>query len=250
MKRRFVFQKDKFLRLSVVQQHKKCAEFLQAILQGKKELLDHYKELISWMHLPEPLYDDKSLSDQLFKHKTACNMASPESSHIHVTHLDKHEAEPHLPICIYLDGLRSMHNIGSIIRTTEAMRLGSLYFSPNMTVPDPSQLQKSAMGTQNWVSYERAESLAKLPKPLIVLETITESTPYYDFTFPDVFTLAVGNEEYGCSDELLAKADAYIHIPLFGRKNSLNVAVAFAIVAAEIRRKHTTTRRRYDNSKL
>lgn len=202
------------------------------------------------MQLPSPLYDDKSLSDQLFKHKTACNMSSSESSHIHVTHLDKQEAEPHLPICIYLDGLRSMHNIGSIIRTTEAMRTGSLYFSPNMTVPAPIKLQKSAMGTQNWVTYQQIDSFAKLPKPLIVLETVTDSTPYYDFTFPETFTLAVGNEEYGCSDELLSKADACIHIPLFGRKNSLNVAVAFAIIAAEIRRKHTTTRRRYDNPKL
>lgn len=68
------------------------------------------------------------------------------------------------------------------------------------------------------------------------METAAEAIPITDFEFPETFTLVIGNEEYGCSDAILAQADYVIKIPLRGRKNSLNVANAFAIAAAEISR--------------
>lgn len=231
MKRSFLFQKSKFLKLTRTQQHKKCAEFLQAILQGASVLIEQYQELLSWMQLTYSSFDVKSLSDQLLQHKTKAGMSSGESGHIHVTRQDAPAACDYLPISIYLENLRSLHNIGSIMRTTEALRLGTLCFPSEI---DTSKLKKSAMGAENWVLHKRVGSLSELARPLIVLETIPESTPYYDFDFPDTFTLALGNEEYGCSDALLREADTFIHIPLYGRKNSLNVAVAYAIVASDI----------------
>jgi tRNA G18 (ribose-2'-O)-methylase SpoU len=60
--------------------------------------------------------------------------------------------------------------------------------------------------------------------------------PLSDFIFPASFTLILGNEEYGISNESLKLADYIVEIPLFGAKNSLNVACAFAIAASQIRR--------------
>lgn len=234
MKRTFTFQKNKFLKLSKTQQHKKCAEFLQAHLSGQNGLLKEYQELLSWMQISYPSFDVKSLSDQLFEHKKKANMSTAESGLIQVSKQDKDAGHDYLPIWIYLENLRSFHNIGSIMRTCEALRLGSILFATEI---DKSKLSKSAMGTENWVTYSQIGSLSELKRPLIVLETIPTSIPYYDFTYPESFTLALGNEEYGCSDVLLKEADAYIHIPTYGRKNSLNVAVAFAIVASDIVRK-------------
>ena len=60
----------------------------------------------------------------------------------------------------------------------------------------------------------------------------------YDFTFPEKFTLILGNEEYGLSDEWLNQCDQIVTIPMWGFKNSLNVASAYAIAAYEIRKQH------------
>ncbi|MCE2983540.1 MAG: TrmH family RNA methyltransferase, partial [Parachlamydia sp.] len=87
-----------------------------------------------------------------------------------------------------------------------------------------------------WVSCFKEIPLSQLKKPIIALETATGAHNLYDFSFPSSFTLVVGNEEYGCSDETLHLADEWVEIPLRGRKNSLNVANAFAIAAGEIAR--------------
>ena len=147
---------------------------------------------------------------------------------------DKTSAQPSLPIAIYLDQIRSAHNVGSIIRTVEAFSLGTLYFSASTPFITHKQVQDTAMGSAAWVSCHRNIPLDSLPKPLIALETSEEAASLYDFIFPSTFTLVLGNEEYGCSEETLKAADIILEIPLRGRKNSLNVANAFAIVASEI----------------
>jgi tRNA G18 (ribose-2'-O)-methylase SpoU len=147
---------------------------------------------------------------------------------------DRSTGEEIWPIAIYLDHLRSAHNVGSIIRTVEALALGSLYFSPKTPFITHKQVQDTAMGSIQWTSCYQEMDLSKLPRPIIVLETCQEALSLYDFIFPSSFTLVVGNEEYGCSDETLKSADFLVEIPLRGHKNSLNVANAFAMVAGEI----------------
>ena len=62
-------------------------------------------------------------------------------------------------------------------------------------------------------------------------------TVNFPFNYYSIFTLILGNEEYGISDKVLKEVDFLIKIPMMGRKNSLNIANAFAIAAYEIRRK-------------
>ena len=90
------------------------------------------------------------------------------------------------------------------------------------------------MGSYRYVKCTKVANISDLPKPLILLETCENAVPLKTFHFPKKFTLVVGNEEHGCSQELLKAADNIVKIPLRGRKNSLNVANAFAIAAAEI----------------
>jgi tRNA G18 (ribose-2'-O)-methylase SpoU len=144
-----------------------------------------------------------------------------------------------LKTSIYLDNIRSAHNVGSIIRTTEAFSLGTLHFSDKTPYIDNKQVKDTAMGTQGWVECRSNMLLKDLPRPIIILETAHNAIPIHDFIFPDQFTLVVGNEEYGCSDESIQLADIALEIPLVGKKNSLNVANAFAIAAYEIRKQRT-----------
>jgi tRNA G18 (ribose-2'-O)-methylase SpoU len=153
----------------------------------------------------------------------------------HIKKKDRPSAgEEPWPLAVYLDHIRSAHNVGSILRTVEAFSLGKVYFSSDTPYIDHSQVQKASMGTFDQVPCFRDSSVADLPKPVIALETSEDAISLYEFLFPGKFSLVIGNEEYGCSDEVLRKADYLVEIPLRGRKNSLNVANAFAIAAAEI----------------
>ncbi|MBP9841544.1 MAG: TrmH family RNA methyltransferase [Simkaniaceae bacterium] len=159
---------------------------------------------------------------------------SVKEHHLLVTTRDRLSHEPFLPLYIYLDHLRSAHNVGSIIRTTEALRLGTVVFSnqtPNLT---NKKVRDTAMGAHENLPTKECP-LIDLPRPFIGLETVQGAHSIYDFPFPKSFTLIVGNEEFGISKEVLAECDHLVTIPLVGCKNSLNVACAYAIAAGMIR---------------
>lgn len=143
---------------------------------------------------------------------------------------------PFGPIAIYLDHVRSAYNVGSILRTCEALRLGTIHFSPNTPTIEDEKVARTALGADKIVPTVANASLDSLPRPFIALDTSDHAIALNDFIFPSKFTLILGNEELGISPETLAQADDLIEIPMYGAKNSLNVACAFAIAGAEIRR--------------
>lgn len=242
------FTKTKFHSLPEERQHKILAKLLNALyrflLEKKpfgpsKTLYELYscwtqkKTSIDWTCT-------QSLSDAYHFHLNLAGIGVSEGSSLpHVEHFDKSFAEAPWPIHVYLDNLRSAHNVGSILRTVESFGLKRTFFSKQTPWVTNQQVQKTSCNAFLFVDCRQIESREDLPKPLIALETAIEATPLYEFVFPESFTLAVGNEEYGCSKETLKIADAIIKIPLRGRKNSLNVANAFAITASEILRQRT-----------
>lgn len=127
------------------------------------------------------------------------------------------------------------------MRTMEAFALGTLYLATGTAGVECKQVKDASMGTWEWIEWQRVASIDEVKSPIFALETSTEALPLTEFIFPQAFTLVLGNEEYGCSQASLQKADAIIEIPLRGKKNSLNVANAFCCVAAEIARQHTKT---------
>lgn len=232
------FTKRKFLSLSLEQQHKKCAEVLRDYYcHDSEEHFKNYQEIMTWMGIDSMDHSDqKEISDRYHEHLKNANVQLKE--HHFLPHIRKNDrdtpiAEP-WPIAIYLDNLRSAHNVGSILRTTEAFSLGTVYCSLNTPFIDNPKVQKTSMGTFPYVQCNLKKDVSSLPKPIIAMETSPNALSIHEFLFPDSFTLVVGNEEYGCSDSVLRETDYLIEIPLRGRKNSLNVANAFAIAAAEI----------------
>lgn len=239
------FAKHKFLALPAPQQHKKCCELLKRIYDLPTsqfpEEIAYYNNLQQWLNLC-PLSSDvsrKVISDRFHWHLVRTHQGLKEHRLLPpILCKDKQEGIAPLPIAIYLDHIRSAYNVGSIMRSVEAMRVGSLYFSDDMASADHKQVKDAAMGCEQWVSSHSGVGLEVLPKPIICLETSSEAISLYDFIFPPSFTLVIGNEEYGCSDTSLKLADHLVSIPMHGRKNSLNVANAFAIAASEIRRQY------------
>ncbi len=231
-----LLQKNKFLTLPEKAKHKYAALLIKNAYGDESQFI-HYKEVEKWLSLPEIHYSKETLSDRYHEHLRIATLSLKEHSFLpNISHLDHLSSESFLPIDIYLDNLRSAHNVGSIIRSTEAFRLGEIHFSEKTPFIDHNKITKSSMGAEQFVTCHKKSPLSSLRRPLIALETHSEATSLYDFTFPESFSLLLGNEEYGLSESALKASDVIIKIPLVGSKNSLNVASAFSIVASEIRR--------------
>lgn len=239
------FTEKKFLSLPIERQHKKCAELLKHLYErliNQDPTLpewDQYQLLLQWMNdFPLISCQIEEVANRYHQHLQQAGQRKKEHHLLPcVRKGDRTEPiEPSWPIVVYLDQLRSAHNVGSILRTIEALGLGKAYFSPGTPFITHKQVKDTSMGADKWVECEQGTLLDTLPSPLIALETSDEAISLDDFIFPPCFTLIIGNEEYGCSEAVLRQADYLIEIPLRGRKNSLNVANAFAIVAGEIRR--------------
>lgn len=232
------WSKEKFLSLPQRQQHKIASELIREIYEGKSDLCPLYNTMCLWLAmLPLTDFSYETLSNRFHEHLRLGSVSWQEHNLL-IRKTDRESFAPQLPIAVYLDNLRSAFNVGSILRTAEAFRLGSVLFSKATPFIDNPKVQKTSMGTYDKVECCIIEDIKKLPRPLIGLETCELALSVHHFNFPKSFTLALGNEEYGLSRHILDELDIVVQIPLVGSKNSLNVAAAFAITAAAIRSKN------------
>jgi tRNA G18 (ribose-2'-O)-methylase SpoU len=236
-----MFTKHKFIKLDFKLQHKKCAEVVRSLYEEPVPNLEYYNSLLSWMKmLPFLSTDRKELADRYHYHLREAGLSLKEHNLLpHIRTGDRIAKKEFPEVAIYLDNIRSAYNVGSILRTTEALRIGQVHFGGNTPFIDNEKVIRTAMGAAELVPSFRRTALGSLPRPIIALDTSDEAIPVHSFIFPPVFTLILGNEEYGISKEALSHADYLIEVPMLGAKNSINVACAFAIAASEIRRQLT-----------
>mmetsp|Transcript_13390 Transcript_13390/g.42317 ORF Transcript_13390/g.42317 Transcript_13390/m.42317 type:complete len:288 (+) Transcript_13390:72-935(+) len=149
-----------------------------------------------------------------------------------------------LPLDVVLDGLRSGENVGNIIRTVETAGARSVVACGTTPAPPHPAVLKAAC---NAVVDSRAEpsaldvvrSLQTESNAVVwALETTDRSVSLFDLEIPRdrPLALVLGNELVGVHPDVLLAADAIVHIPTFGAKNSLNVASAAAVAIYEARR--------------
>ncbi len=143
-------------------------------------------------------------------------------------------------IVVVLDHLRSPYNVGAVMRTMECVglhRLISIGYTPRL---DSKQVRRSAMGCETAMEVEYVqdgvaalEALQARNVQIYVLETIIPSTSVFHLApllqHQNNIALVVGNEEFGVDEFIIAMADHLLHIPTFGKKNSLNVSIAFSL---------------------
>lgn len=229
--------KRKFLQLDSQQRHKKCAELLRAHYEQKSTDLADYNTLLEWMNFNPYVYSDhKSLADRYHWHLQQARLSLKEHHLLPSLRTGDRVAKLGFPdVAIYLDHVRSPYNVGSILRTIEALRIGKVYFSEKTPFIDNEKVQRTAMGAAELVPCFQNIPLTSLPRPIIALDTSEIAIPLSEFSFPKSFTLILGNEEYGISSEALKEADHIIEVSMYGAKNALNIACAFAIAAAKIR---------------
>lgn len=147
---------------------------------------------------------------------------------------------------VICDGLRSLFNVGSVFRTSDGVGIEKVYLCGITGKPDTEKaerkISKVALGAQNFVEWEYikqswrlVEKLKKEGYQIVSLEQTVKSVNYTKFKPKFPLALIIGNEGKGVKKSLLNRSDKIIDIPMHGQKESLNVSVAFGIVAYWIR---------------
>lgn len=160
--------------------------------------------------------------------------------------IDEFKQSEKLPVCIILDSVRSLHNVGSAFRTSDAFGLQKLFLTGITGTPPHREIQKTALGATESVAWEYFANAGQLVKMLkdegyriIVVEQTSASIPLQQFTpsTDEKYCLVFGNEVHGVSTEAIGHADLAIEIPQTGTKHSMNISVCLGIVVWELFRK-------------
>lgn len=140
---------------------------------------------------------------------------------------------------VILDNLRSIHNVGSIFRTSDSFLIEKIIISGYTATPENSRMEKTALGSSDSVDWEYSddiiETIKKLQKKdvkIISIEQADESLKIEKFNpiKGNKYAFIFGNEVDGVSNDIINVSDEVVEIPQVGTKHSLNVSVAAGIV--------------------
>lgn len=146
------------------------------------------------------------------------------------------------PIVIVLDDVRSLNNVGSAFRTSDAFALEKIYLCGITGTPPHREINKTALGATESVDWEYQKDVIKLIVNLkaegykiIAIEQADESC-YLDDFMPDNSKLALifGNEVSGVTDGIIPLSDEVVEIRQYGTKHSLNISVSIGVVVWDI----------------
>lgn len=236
------FSKRSFLTKNIKYQNKLLALLLKEVyiklLNGSvdvKAFYDRYITYCSWQGVTAtPKLSIEDIADYYHNHLKRAELSLKEHNLLPSIHNgDRAPQKEFGHVTTYLDNVRSAYNVGNILRTIEGLRLGNICYSKDTPQSKHPKVQKTSMGTFDSVPSFVADITACI-RPWIVLETTPKAVEVSQFVFPKSCTIILGNEEYGVSQRILDKADAVTTINMFGKKNSINIASAFAIVAHRI----------------
>ncbi len=149
----------------------------------------------------------------------------------------KNRAPLPFPIVALLDNLRSAYNVGSIFRTACCANIEKLVLCGITATPPHPGIEKTALGTTELIPWEyelstlsAIEKYKKRGYKIASLELTENSIPLQTLKKTDFpLALVIGNEVEGVSEAVLEASEIILEIPLFGEKESLNVAVAFGV---------------------
>lgn len=143
------------------------------------------------------------------------------------------------PIIIVLDDIRSLHNIGSVFRTSDAFLIEKIYLCGITAIPPNKEIHKTALGATETVTWEYSKNvldiIEKLKSENIQIWSIeqTENSVMLDDFQPiekTKYALIFGNEVKGVAQEAINLSNGVIEIPQLGSKHSLNISVSAGIV--------------------
>lgn len=153
--------------------------------------------------------------------------------------VDEFKQSDKTPIIVILDNIRSLNNIGSVFRTSDAFLIEKIYLCGITAKPPHKDIHKTALGSTDTVVWEYVNDTVALVEKLkaegikvISIEQAENATMLNDFTPQPQTTYAIvfGNEVKGVQQKVVDASDVVIEIPQYGTKHSLNISVSCGVV--------------------
>lgn len=149
---------------------------------------------------------------------------------------------PKHPVIIILDEIRSMHNVGSTFRTSDAFAAEAIYLCGFTPTPPHRDIHKTALGATETVTWQHFPSTVEAVKEaqkngykVYAIEQTHDSISLHNFNWnKEKIALVFGNEVTGVNDDVLKLVDGVIEIPQWGAKHSLNISVTVGVVLWEL----------------
>lgn len=143
------------------------------------------------------------------------------------------------PLIVVLDNIRSLNNVGSVFRTSDAFLIEKIYLCGITATPPNKEIHKTALGATESVEWEYVKDTLELVEKLkkenvkvLSIEQAENSTMLNDF-IPEAnqkYAVVMGNEVKGVQQEVVNASDVCIEIPQLGTKHSLNISVSCGVV--------------------
>jgi tRNA G18 (ribose-2'-O)-methylase SpoU len=153
--------------------------------------------------------------------------------------IDDFKKQEKLPLVVILDNVRSMHNIGSIFRTSDGFAIEKIYLCGITAQPPHREIEKTALGATQSIEWAYSADVCDTINELkldgytiIAIEQAENSTMLNNYNPNNSmkYALIFGNEVNGVSDEAMNLIDTCLEIPQFGTKHSFNIVVSAGIV--------------------
>lgn len=173
-------------------------------------------------------------------------MRKLRTSELNRLSVEEYKNSDKLPVVVVLDNIRSLNNVGSVFRTSDALKVEKILLCGITATPPNKEIHKTALGAEEsveWLYYEdtlvAVDELKTEGYTVCSLEQVENSTSLLDFKAHNdkKYAIILGNEVKGVQQKVVNASDACIEIPQFGTKHSFNVSVSAGIVLWELFRK-------------
>lgn len=246
-----MYPKHKFLAMSAAAKAKRLSELLRVIIlqlgndvAGSKAEFEKYSE---WAEYPPEKCllgkNQAQLIDLYKSFRSEAGLGFERDVYLQQEKGDVDSARlESIPFAVLVHNLRSAFNVGSIFRSTDCFGLEGVHLSGYTPSTDHVTLKSAARGCEGWIPQHRWNSPLECIEwhqqngyAIIALETGDDCVNISQVQWPKKGLIILGNEELGIAPELLENATLKVMIPMVGRKASMNVAGAFAIMAFSLR---------------
>lgn len=174
------------------------------------------------------------------------NMRKLKNSELNRIDISEFKQADKIPLIVVLDNIRSLNNIGSVFRTSDAFVIEKIYLCGITAQPPHKEIHKTALGATDSVDWDYVEDTKDLVESLknqgvkvASIEQADNATMLNDFTVEpnQKYAVIFGNEVKGVQQEVVSNSDYCIEIPQFGTKHSLNISVSCGVVLWDLFKK-------------
>ena len=153
--------------------------------------------------------------------------------------IEEYKTGDKTPIIVILDNIRSLNNIGSVFRTSDAFRIEKIYLCGYTATPPNKDIQKTALGATDSVEWEHNEDIFEvindLKKSEVKIYSIEQAEnaimlDEFEISTGQKTAVIFGNEVKGVQQEVINACDGVIEIPQIGTKHSLNISVSCGVI--------------------